>query len=81
MSRCGQILKYAHYGQNMLIQGRLLPMIPPDFAIFDLRIGFYASKNLRYVFSNRLCQLHHFLPPTSVARRKNKDQNKIKHQK
>ena len=48
--RYKQSKKYAHLGPNMLIQGHLLPTIPPFFAIFDFRIGFNGSKTLTYTF-------------------------------
>ena len=57
---CNWSPKHAHSGPNMLVQGHLLSMIPPYFAIFDLRIGFYGSKTLTYTFWYPLWKLFQF---------------------
>ena len=56
----------AHSRANMLDQGQVWEGIPPDLAIFDLRIGFYGSKTPRYHSSNRLWYSINILDPVSI---------------
>ena len=48
------LTKYACYGANMLVPGRLLAMIRSETAIFDLTDRFYGMKNVISELSNRL---------------------------
>ena len=55
----------ADYGAHMLDQGQGRSGIPSDFAIFDLRIGFYGSKTLEYVSWYRLWHSIDLLSPVN----------------